>query len=504
MLIQFNTLTLKNYKSHRDLEVKFGDLTKISGDNAKGKSSIPEAVPYLFYGTDAFGNKLDPTPITYEAEETLVQLLLTVDSKPLLLGRGLKKGKAQYYINEVPGKAKEFDEIRDQLFDKDLFMSLYNPSFFPSLHWEKQRELLLRYVIPPARVEVLKHLEKPQSDMLEIHLKKHSLIDLEKIHKDNKNKQDKSYISAQSKTQTLKEQLNLLNKPNLDIDSLKAEADELTTKILEADQLPAQAWENNKKISSLQSEIRFLMEQRNQMKEQFQAIKNEPIEDTCPNCGQPLNDESKAVALAVKQAKMDDFKKRYDQVVIKRKGLEEELSKLEYIDATEQRQKVLELEEWREVIMGNIHAAEQYDRLATQVKSAEADENAILQDLKSSIFILDSLKAYKAKEAELQAQKVQSLFTTLSVRLFKQNKGDGEYKPDFEIQMDGKPYRTLSLSESIRAGLELRDVLSQQSELITPCFVDNAESITRFTPPNGQLIMVQVVPDKELTIDVSE
>jgi hypothetical protein len=71
--------------------------------------------------------------------------------------------------------------------------------------------------------------------------------------------------------------------------------------------------------------------------------------------------------------------------------------------------------------------------------------------------------------------------------------------------MDGKDYRKLSLSESIRAGLELRDVLSQQSGLIAPTFVDNAESITRFKQPNGQLIISRVVADQELTIEaVSE
>jgi hypothetical protein len=90
----------------------------------------------------------------------------------------------------------------------------------------------------------------------------------------------------------------------------------------------------------------------------------------------------------------------------------------------------------------------------------------------------------------------------LSIRLFKQNKGDGEFKPDFEVQMDGKDYSKLSLSEGIRAGLELREVLSQQSGVIVPCFIDNAESITSFKKPTGQLITSRVVAGKELTIEV--
>ncbi|MDT2237466.1 hypothetical protein P7H19_15965 [Paenibacillus larvae] len=38
MEIKFKTLTLHNFKSHRDLTVEFGDLTKITGENTKGKS----------------------------------------------------------------------------------------------------------------------------------------------------------------------------------------------------------------------------------------------------------------------------------------------------------------------------------------------------------------------------------------------------------------------------------------------------------------------------------
>lgn len=501
MLIQFKQLDMKSFKSHRDLTVNFGEGTKITGDNAQGKSSVLEAITFLFYGTDTFGNKLDPTPLTYAADETLVQLLLSVDGKQLLLGRGLKKGKAQYYTNEVPSKAKEFDEIRDQLFSKDLFFSLFNPSYFFTLQWEKQRAMLLQYVIAPANKEVLKHLPETQSECLERYLKKHNLEDLEKIHKDNKKKRDKNYIAAQSRTKTLKEQLEQLPQPQLDIDSLRAEGQQLTNQIQEADQLPAKAWENNNKITRLKSEISFLMDQRNHMKSQYAAIKNEPIEDMCKTCGQPLDEESRVKAESNKLQRMQDFKKQYDQVVLNRKELEEQLDKFEYIDASEQQEKVRELENKRDMIMDQIRTYEQYERLSSQVKSAEADENSTLQDLKASIFILDSIKAFRAKEAELQAEKVQALFTTLSVRLFKVNKTDGEIKPDFEIEKDEKPYRTLSLSEGIRAGLELRDVLSQQSELITPYFVDNAESITSFKQPNGQLIISRVVAGQELKIE---
>jgi DNA repair exonuclease SbcCD ATPase subunit len=499
--LKFISLNLKNYKSHRELEVKFGDQTRISGDNAKGKSSVPESVSYLFYGTDALGNKLDPTPLTYAADETLVQLLLSVDGKQVLLGRGLKKGKASYYINEVPSKAKEFDEIRDQLFDKDLFMSLYNPSYFPSLHWEIQRELLLRYVTLPANKEVLKALPEAQAEAL--NLKKHNLDDLEKIHKDNKKKQDKAYIAAQSRTKTLKEQLEHYA-PTAALDSLKVELNQLVKERNEIEKITDSAGETNGRINRLQTQINAMLQEREGMKLQYQQLKNESIQDSCRVCKQPLKDESLTAAEEDKQKRIQQFKTQYDQSVIRRKELEAELAQLEYIDVSEQIEKARTLQDKIFPLERGIASHKEYESRQEQVNQAEKDEKETLASLNESIFILDSIKAFRSKEAELQGKNVQALFETLSVRLFDIQK-NGEIKPTFEIEMDGKGYRKLSLSESICAGLELRDVLSKQSEMIVPCFVDNAESITRFKQPNGQLIISRVVADQELKIEaVSE
>ncbi|OIK13559.1 ATPase [Bacillus sp. MUM 116] len=504
MIIKFLNLKLQNFKSHRDLDIEFGDLTKITADNAKGKSSTLESVSWLLYSTDVFGSKCDPTPITYAADETLVQLLLSVDGKQLLLGRGLKKGKAQYYINEVPSKAKEFEEIRDQLFDKDLFMSLFNPSYFFTLHWEKQRAMMLKYVTAPVSKEVLKNLPEAQSEVLERYLKKHSLVDLEKIHKDNKNKQDKAYISAQSRTNTLKEQLMQLTEEKLDIDSIKAELAHIDMQVIELEKQMDTAFEKNQAFN-LQAQIRNLQDKIEMSKERWPSLKNEVIEDTCRTCKRPLDEDSVEAVKADKDNRIAEYKAKHNSLVSQRNELKEQLNTIEYIDVTELREQIKELDESGQPLREQVRIYSQYQNLDTQVKSAEADENGILQDLKASIFILDSIKAFRGKEAEMQAEKVQALFTTLSVRLFKQNKGDGEIKPDFEIEMNDKPYRTLSLSEGIRAGLELRDVLSQQSELVTPTFVDNAESITSFKQPNGQLIISRVVAGQELKIEaVSE
>jgi DNA repair exonuclease SbcCD ATPase subunit len=499
MIIRFKSLALKNFKSHCDLTVNFGEHTEITGDNTRGKSSIMEAISWILYGTDPLGSKMDPTPITYESDETLVSLLLSVDGKDLLLGRGLKKGKAQYYINDVPSKAGEFNELLEKMFDKDLFLSLFNPSYFPSLHWEKQRAMILNYVSAPLKKDVLKHMQEVQAVELDKLLKKHSLDDLEKIHKANKTKLDKQYIAAQSRTNTLKEQLNDYD-GLVPLDSLKAELSQLQKQRDEIEKVTGSAEDNNVRINLLQNRIQSLIEEREYLKQQFIKIQNEEIPSTCRVCNQPLQDVSLAAAESEKQNRMNEIKQKFDEVVAKRKELEAELKTNEYIDVSEQLAKAREIQEKINEIEFDIRKSNQFENLKKEVEQAEKEEKETLESLNESIFILDSIKAYRSKEAELQVKNVQALFETLSIKLFEQLK-NGELKPTFEIEMDGKPYSKLSLSESIRAGLELREVLSKQSELILPVFVDNAESITKFKEPTGQLIISRVVAGQELKIE---
>jgi DNA repair exonuclease SbcCD ATPase subunit len=501
MQVNFKTLNLQNYKSHRDLQVNFGEVTKISGDNTKGKSSILESISWLLYGTDALGGKTDPTPITYVADETLVQLLISVDEKQLLLGRGLKKGKVQYYINEVPSKAGEFNEVIEKMFDKELFLSLFNPSYFFTLHWEKQRAMFLQYVSASARKDVLKSLPETVGTTLEKYLKKHSLDDLERIHKENKIKKDKSYIAAQSRTKTLKEQLENLSEQKIDIDSINAELAQIDKNVRELEEKIDSAIDKNQEYNNLQTMIRAVQDQIEMSKERWPALKNEVIEDTCKTCKRPLDDEAVAAVQTDKDARIEEYKANHNFLLKQRDKLKSELAEKEYIEINDIRDQVRELDLKGHPLRQTIHTYSQYQGLETQVKNAEADEAATLQDLNASIFILDSVKAFKAKEAELQGEKVQALFTTLSIKLFNELK-NGEVKASFEIEMDGKGYHKLSLSEGIRAGLELRDVLSEQSELITPCFVDNAESITSFKQPNGQLVVSRVVAGQELKVEV--
>jgi DNA repair exonuclease SbcCD ATPase subunit len=508
-LVRFIELVLENFTNHKKPEpIKFGRITRLSGRNGQGKTSIGTAPVWVFWGTDLFGRKWSPKPVNYEADVTRASLLLEVDGKLIKFERGIDGGDNVFLINDVPTKAKEYEAAVASLFDRDEFLSLYNPQYFFGLHWTKQREMILRYTTPPAKQEVLKHLPEPQAEKLNELLKKHSLDDLQKIHGGTggqKSKLEKAHIAAQSRTRTLQEQLTLMDSaPDVDIEEAKADIAKIDAAIAEIEQSMSGADENNRKIVALQSRIKSLLEQRDRMKQQFQALQSEPIADMCRVCKQPLKGDAVEAARADKERRIAEFKAEYDAIVVQRKELEAELAGLEYIDVSEKLEEIRRWQEAKQALVDAIRAKEQRKQLEQQVEQARADEAATLASLKESIFILDTIKAYRAKEAELQAEKVQSLFTTLSIRLFKYVKTTDEWEPDFSIQMDGKDYAVLSAGEKIAAGLELAEVFYNQSNLIAPVFLDNKESYTGPIRTFDQTIISVVVPDQELKIETED
>jgi len=504
MKIRFKKLKLVNFKNHKDLTVDFGERTEIKGDNGQGKSTVGEAISFLTYGLDLVGGKLDPTPTTYEADETLSELLLEVDGKDVLLGRSVVKGVNKFFINEVPSKAAEFNEVIEKIVDdKNLFLSLFNPTFFSTLHWEKQREMILKYVPAPVNKEVFKVMTKPQADKLKVLVKKHSLEDLEKVHRVNKTKLDKSYIAAQSRTKTLKEQLDQ-EAPTVPFESLTLEKADWETKRNTVEKSMEVYQETNAKRNVLQNKVNAMSHERDSLKNDFIRMKAEEIQSTCRVCKQDLQEDAVSAVEAEKEQRLSKVREMHKASIAARKALEDELTEIEYVDVSEQLELARNAQFEIEKINRELDKHERTKGLLQTVNEATVSEKETLLELNESIFIIDAIKEFKSKEAELQSEKVQGLFSNLSIKLFERVKTTGEDKPTFVVQMDGKDYAKLSFSEKTKAGLELRDVLSEQSEIIAPCFIDNAETITTFKAPSGQLITARVVAGQELTIETEE
>jgi DNA repair exonuclease SbcCD ATPase subunit len=497
MEIVFKKLKIANFKNHTALEIEFGDITNINGRNGAGKSSIGDAITWLLYGTDIMGNKLEPKPIGEDDAETKVELLLQVDDKQILLGRSQKK-TAKYYINEVPEKATKFNEIVASLFDKNLFLSIFNPTYFFTQHWQDQRKQLLQYVREPLNKEVLAAMSKIRANELEQQLKKHSLDDIEKIHRERYRKRDTEYVRASERVKTLTEQLDKFADNFSDISALQAELKSLQEKRFKIDEELVPQREAQLKRAGLEKEIEMLKQNILRQKEIAAQIQAEPIQEHCNTCGQPLNDEAIEKVKANKAARLKKEVDAGKRMVEQYNTLIEQLKQLpvveiQSIDTTELDARILELK-------GQIQQHSQVEQLKQEIEAAKQNLEVIRQERNESITIIDGIKEFRSKQAELMVKKVDELFEKISVRLYEEQK-NGELRDTFEIEMDGKPYSKLSTAEKIKCGLELIEVLSKQSGVIAPTFVDNAESILSFTKPSGQLIVARVA-DTDFEIKV--
>lgn len=167
MKIFLRRLELKNFKGIKELDVEFGPVTRISGDNGVGKTTIMDSFMWLLFGKDSKDRKdykiktiaengeelhgLEHTVTgEMEVDGTLIKLQRTYKEK-WTKQRGqakteLKGHTTDYLINDVPATMKEYNEKVNSILADNTFKLITNPLYFTSLDWKKQREILLEII----------------------------------------------------------------------------------------------------------------------------------------------------------------------------------------------------------------------------------------------------------------------------------------------------------------------------------------------------------------------
>ncbi|MGY3716753.1 AAA family ATPase [Sutcliffiella cohnii] len=489
-------LTLTNFKNHESLEINFKDINYINGGNGAGKSSIGDATTWCLFGKDVFGSKLEPQPIDTDLE-TKVELLIQVDENQYLIGRSQKKA-TKLYINEVPQKkATKFNEFISGLFDEKLFFSLFTPAYFFTLHWQEQRAQLLQFVKEPLNKEVLAEMSNLMKETLEGPLKKHSIDDLEEQHKDKKKLNESLYERAAERFLTLQEQLQKTTVEEFDEVAVREKIEILSAKRKSLEDEIDNWYKKKQARNRIENQIDSLLDQIERQKSVVNRIKNEEIKEECSTCGQALDEESINKVKENRQARFNKEVMAGKELVSRLNELKKSLESMpspEEVDRTE----LSEVDEEIVNLQIKLRSVGKVEQLKKEVLEAEENKEKLRKEKNASVAIIDAIKKFRTVKSELMVKKVDNLFTKITVKLYEQLK-NGDEKATFEIEMDGKPYSKLSTAEKIKAGLELIEVLSTQSEVIAPCFVDNAESILHFTSPPGQLIVARVV-DEEFNI----
>lgn len=502
MEIIFKHIEMENFKNQSKLSTNFGDVTNISGRNGAGKSTVADAVAWVLFGVDQLGTGLTPNPVDNPELESKVTLDLLIRGHETTLARAQKK-TAKYYIDEIPKKATEFNEFVKVHFDKNLFLSMFNPTYFFTQNWKDQRAQVLQYVDEPLNSEVFAELPDIQSNLLQEHLKKHSLEELESKHKERFKDCDTQYTRVAERLLTLQEQLERdSGSESIDPVVIQRQIERLVDERDGLDEKRRQAFKTMQNRTTLQSEIEHLSERIFKQKELALSIREEKLNDSCRTCGQELDDSAIEV---VKENHVNRFKEAIEKgkrMTAELQELKEKLAALPEIEMPDTQQRSKELDDQVYQLMAKRDATDRLIALKTDIEVAKERKEMVLAERNESQSIREAIKDFEAKRALVMVKKVDSLFTTISVQLFKELK-NGKRDDAFEINMDGKPYSKLSTAEKIRCGLEMVEVLSQQSGVIIPTFVDNAESILKYTAPSGQLITAKVKTG-DLKIEIKE
>ncbi len=165
MKIKLISLRLKNFKGIKEFTfTPEGRNVSVYGDNGTGKTTLFDAFLWLLFGKDNQGKAdfavkpLNPDGTPVHNVDVEVEAEIEVDGEKMRLKKIMKekwtkkRGSAtatfsghtfQYFINDVPAKKKDLDAKLKELAPEEIFRLVTNPFYFPSLHWEKRRQILI-------------------------------------------------------------------------------------------------------------------------------------------------------------------------------------------------------------------------------------------------------------------------------------------------------------------------------------------------------------------------
>ena len=168
MNLKIKSIELENFKGVKHAKYDFGgnDVT-VSGANATGKTTIFDAFWWTLFNKDSLGNeKFSIRPLDDKGQpihnlEIKVTIVLDVNGREMELcktqkekwvkRRGSQTEELQgneniYTIDGYPKTERDYKLAIADLVGEDVFKMLTSPTYFTSLKWKEQRDILMRFV----------------------------------------------------------------------------------------------------------------------------------------------------------------------------------------------------------------------------------------------------------------------------------------------------------------------------------------------------------------------
>ena len=394
--IRLQRLALRDFQGGTFTLDAHGEDVFIFGQNTAGKTRIASAFSWLLFNKDALGRSefeiknLDAQGEAAHGLEHTVEADLNMDGEVVNLKKVYhekwqkKRGSAtaeftghtvEFSINGVPVQEKEYNaRIAEIAGDESRFRLLTSPTAFPTLHWQKQRSLLLdvcgdltdeeviatdsrladlkailkgrkiddhRKIVSARRAEINKELEKIPVRIDEV---RRSRPDVSGLNHDsiaaevdglevsiNSKKLELQGVNAGGRIAELSKELAGIN-----ADIQKLESDHYSANMADANRMNQRISEASEKLriaqrrdSELGSAIKLNNQRLSGLDGQLEALRGrwaeidalqfkDTTETSCPTCGQGLPaervQEAREKALAAfnldKASKLEDVSNR--------------------------------------------------------------------------------------------------------------------------------------------------------------------------------------------------
>ena len=269
------SLTMQNFKGCKEKTYQFdGKNATVSGANASGKTTILDAFWWCLFNKDSLGNEkfsirpLDEKGNAVHNVEIKVSVLMDLNGREMeftktqkekwVKKRGtdvteLQGNENLYEIDGYPKSEKDYKTAISEIVSEEIFKMITSPTYFPSMKWKDQRDILMRFVSDVSDYD----LASGKSDFAEL---------LEEIQKapsldDIKAKYQKALNEWKKKQLEIPVRIDELEKSKVDIDvaELELQRNAISEKIIA----------NNEKmedVSKTSSEYRTLSNEVMQLK----------------------------------------------------------------------------------------------------------------------------------------------------------------------------------------------------------------------------------------------
>ena len=179
MNIALKSIHIENFKGIKEKNISFSERTKIKGRNAAGKTTILDAVLWLLFGKNSqYVEKFDLRPLDSDGKpinfvDISVSAVFDIDGNETELKKTQKQNWVKhrgseesvfqgnvnsYEIDGYPRSDKEFKEFVSGMIDENIFKILTNPTYFPSMKWKEQRDILMKFATTETDAEIAERL----------------------------------------------------------------------------------------------------------------------------------------------------------------------------------------------------------------------------------------------------------------------------------------------------------------------------------------------------------